>query len=96
MTIPVPRNNPDIKSESVSQTKLVVIEEGGISNTMEGVIFRIEDSKLIHVIHRKFFFKDVVNSEGIYNRIEVTVSTKCGVKAICLFRMLDTHEMQGI
>jgi len=81
---------------SVNQTRLVVCRDKHSLSMIDRIEVKVQQSKLARVIRRRLFDRiDDPNVKEIYSRVISLITTKEGVKAICLFRMCDTREIQS-
>jgi hypothetical protein len=100
--VPISKTPERREIDGVIQTRLVVLEANPRTSYMSILTNRIElqvskssNNKQTRVIRRRLFDRipDSSNKEA-YKRIVSIISMNFGVKAICLFRMSNTPEMQ--
>ena len=98
--IPVDKSTADVSEHAtlngVKQTKLVVLQGKHSSSMIDRIEVKVQQSNLARVIRRRLFDRIAdPNVKEIYARIISLITTKDGVRAICLFRMRDTLEIQS-
>ena len=99
--IPIDNPTADVSEHakshhSVTQTRLVVLRDKQSSSMIDRIERKVQQSSLARVIRRRLFDRIVdPNVKEIYAKVISLIASNDGVKAICLFRMRDTREIQS-